>query len=70
MESLQFVISSKMKKIGHICRELDSSEASKTQTTMKAAKDKKLNEAVAMWFMQKRSEGVPISGPILMAKAL
>ena len=37
---------------------------------MKAAKDKKLDEAVAMWFMQKRSEGLPISRPILMAKAL
>ena len=38
--------------------------------TMKAAQDEKLDEAVAMWFMQKRSEGVPISGPILTAKAL
>ena len=37
---------------------------------MKAAKDKKLEEAVAMWFMQKCSEGVPIPGSILMAKAL
>jgi hypothetical protein len=37
---------------------------------MKTAKDKQLDEAVAMWFMQKCSEGVPISGPILMAKAL
>ena len=49
---------------------LNSAEASKTRKAMKAAKDKKLDEAVAMWFMQKRSEGVPISGPILMAKAL
>ena len=49
---------------------LDSAEASKTRKTMKAAKDKKLDKAVAMWFMQKRSEGVPISGSILMAKAL
>ena len=37
---------------------------------MKAAKDRKLDEAMAIWFMQKHSEGVPISGPILMAKSL
>ena len=40
------------------------------RAAMKAAKDKKVDEAVAMWFMQKRSEGAPISGPILMTKAL
>ena len=37
---------------------------------MKAAKDRKLDEAMAIWFMQKRSEEVPILRPILMAKAL
>ena len=37
---------------------------------MKAVKDRKLDEAMAIWFMQKRSEGVPISGSILMVKAL
>ena len=40
------------------------------RAAMKAAKDKKVDEAGAMWFMQKRSEGAPISGPILMTKAL
>ena len=57
-------------KLVTFVEKLDSAEASKTRKTMKAGKDKKLDEAVAMWFMQKRSEGVPISGPILMAKAL
>ena len=57
-------------KLVTFVEKLDSTKASTTRKTMKAAKDKKLDEAVAMWFMQKRSEGVPISGPILMAKAL
>ena len=47
---------------------LDSAEALTARKIMKAAKDKKLDEAVAMWFMQK--QGVPIYGPILMAKTL
>ena len=51
-------------------KKLNSAEAATMRKTMKAAQDKKLDEAVAMWFMQKRSEGVPISGPILLAKAL
>ena len=45
----------------------DSAEVMKTRKTMKEAKDKKLDEAVATWCMQKRSEGVPTSGSILMA---
>ena len=35
-----------------------------------SSQDKKLDEAVAMRFMQKHLEGVLIFGPILMAKAL
>ena len=37
---------------------------------MKLASDTKLDDALYLWFAQKRSQGVPISGPILMAKAL
>ena len=37
---------------------------------MKKAKDSKLDDALYLWFAQKRSQGIPISGPILMAKAL
>ena len=55
-------------KLVTFVEKLDSAEASKTRKTMKAAKDKKLDEAVAMWFMQKRSEGFPISGPILISR--
>jgi hypothetical protein len=32
--------------------------------------DIKVEEAIYKWFMQKRSAGQPISGPILCEKAL
>ena len=57
-------------KLVTFVEKFDSAEGSTKRKTMKAAKDRKLDEGMAMWFMQKRSEGVPISGPILMAKAL
>ena len=34
------------------------------------AKDSKLEDAVYVWFTQKRSMGEPISGPLLCEKAL
>ena len=37
---------------------------------MKLASDTKMDEVLYLWFAQKRYRGVPISGPILMAKAL
>ena len=57
-------------KLVTFVEKLDSAEGLAKRKTMKAAKDRKLDEATAIWFMQRRSEGVPISGPILMAKAL
>lgn len=38
--------------------------------TMKKAMNKEVDTALYMWFTQKRSEGVPISGDLLCAKAL
>ena len=49
---------------------MDSVEGSLKRKTMKMASDSKLDDAMYLWFAQKRSQGVPISGPILMAKAL
>jgi len=37
---------------------------------MKDAQNKQLDGALYLWFAQKRSQGTPISGPILAAKAL
>ena len=36
---------------------------------MKVGKDKELEAALFLWFKQKREERVPISGPIVQAKA-
>ena len=36
----------------------------------KESSNKMLDEALYIWFAQKRSQGVPISGPILTSKAL
>ena len=43
---------------------------SRKATVMKLGDDDKLDQAVYLWFKQKRVEGVPISGPMLSAKAL
>ena len=38
--------------------------------TMKLGDDRQLDEAVYLWFAQKRMEGVPVSGLVLRDKAL
>ena len=42
----------------------------KKAKTMKIGRDIKLDQAVFLWFRQKRAEGLPISGPILCEKAV
>ena len=49
---------------------MDSTEGPSKRKTMKLASDTRLDDALYLWFAQKRSQGVPVSGPILMAKAL
>lgn len=42
----------------------------KKRKTMKKAANDALDTAVYLWFVQKRSEGIPLSGPIIAEKAL
>ena len=42
----------------------------KKAKTMKIGRDIKLDQAVFLWFRQKRAERVPISGSILCEKAV
>lgn len=42
----------------------------KTRKTMKPAKYEELDSVMYQWFIQSRSQGVPLSGPIIMAKAV
>lgn len=43
---------------------------SRDAKVMKLGDDQRLDQAVYIWFKQKRMEGVPISGPMLCEKAL
>ena len=43
---------------------------SKRRKVMRSAADGKLETAVYTWFVQERSKGSPISGPIIMEKAV
>ena len=57
-------------KLASFASKLDSTEGSSKRKTMKTASNTRLDDALYLWFSQKRSQGIPISGPILMAKAL
>lgn len=43
---------------------------SRSAKVMKCGKDVELEKALFLWFKQKREEGMPISGPVLKAKAI
>lgn len=47
----------------------DTLKASDTRKSMKESTFKKLDEQMIKWFLQKRSEGIPISGPMCVAQA-
>ena len=57
-------------RLTRFAAKMDSIEGSMKRKTMKMASDTRLDDAVFLWFAHKRSQGVPVSGPILMAKAL
>lgn len=42
----------------------------KKRKTMKRAANEALDTALYLWFVQKRSEGIPLSGPFIAEKAL
>lgn len=46
------------------------SHSKKKRKTMKKATNDTLDYALYLWFTQKRSEGIPLSGPIIAEKAL
>ena len=43
---------------------------SRDAKVMKLGDDQQVDQAVYIWFKQKRMEGVPISGPLLCEKVL
>ena len=58
------------KKILEFSSKMVEMGMSRKAKVMKLGDDDKLDQAVYLWFKQKRMEGVPISGPMLSAKAL
>lgn len=63
-------IKSRKEVILQFASKLDSEDGSKKRKTMKKPKDEKLEDAMYLWFIQRRSKGEPITGPLLCEKAL
>lgn len=57
-------------EIKRFASQMESDSGAKKRKTMRKATNESLDEALFLWFLQKRSEGVPISGPILCERAL
>ena len=53
-------------KLTSFASKMDSTAELLKRKTMKMASDSLLDDALFLWFAQKRSQGIPISGPILM----
>lgn len=60
----------KREDVLYFAAKLDNTDGSKRRKVMKQAKNVQLEEALFMWFIQRRSRGDPISGPLLTEKAL
>ena len=50
-------------------RKMTEMGVTRSAKIMKLGKDEELEAALFVWFKQKREEGVPITGPIIQAKA-
>ena len=57
-------------KILSFKREMVDMGMKKRPKTMKLGEDRELDQALYLWFKQKRMSGVPVTGPLLCAKAL
>ena len=56
-------------KVKEYASTLDSQGVSTSRKVMQLAKEDKLEEALYLWFIQKRSQGTAIIGPLLAEKA-
>ena len=56
-------------KICEFASTLESKSILGDRKVMRLAKDEALDQALYLWFVQKRSMGMPVSGPILCEKA-
>ncbi|KAK1130636.1 hypothetical protein K0M31_020519 [Melipona bicolor] len=58
------------KEIEDFCAKMVSRDSLGNRGTIKKAKNVTLDDALYMWYIQERENGVPVSGPILRKKAL
>lgn len=65
-----FLTLKKMQSILKFVSVLESEDGSSSRKMMRRANNDKVENAVFTWFVQKRSQGQPISGPVLCEKAL
>lgn len=63
-------IKSRKEKILQFKSEMVAMGVKRTVKAMKFGEDKQLDQAVYLWFKQKRMEGVPVSGGMIREKAL
>ena len=56
-------------KIREFAEGIENQGISKVRKVMRLGKDEQLEEALYMWFVQKRGQGNPVSGPLLAEKA-
>ena len=57
-------------QIEKCCSERVTDKALQGRKSMKKCEYEKVSEALYLWFVQKRGDSVPISGPMLQQKAL
>lgn len=63
-------IKKKKNDILNFASKVDSEDGSKLRKSIRSANDKSLEDAVYLWFTQRRSLGEPVSGPLICEKAL
>lgn len=68
LQTVRDIIKNKS-KLHQFISQSDSSKSVSNRKTMKSAKFKELDNAMAKWFLQKRAEGIPISGPMCVQQA-
>lgn len=67
-QTVRDIIKQKPKLEGFVSK-ADSSKCILDRKTLKGSKFQELDSAMAKWFLQKRAEGVPISGPMCVRQA-
>ncbi|KAI4469228.1 hypothetical protein MML48_2g00003618 [Holotrichia oblita] len=63
-------IKTKKAQLEQFALKLDSEEGTLSRNTARSANNKALEDAMYMWFAQRRSLEEPISGPLICEKAL